>query len=265
MAKTSYTDYIDSLENQLGDSHSHDEIMRQAVGGAFEIVGLLERELLIQQGLPADGYLVDVGCGSGRLAQPLADYLQGQYLGIDIVPKLVDYARTLVNRPDWRFEVAQGFTIPEKDEQADMVCFFSVLTHLRHEESYLYLQEARRVLKPVGKIVFSFLEFTNPVNWGIFQHNINAIGADEPLNQFISVDAIKVWAYHLGLPVLHINRAGQIDLPKPIQLANDQIVEGRHFFGQSICVLSKKAHPVWRQKLNNGLWRFANRLTRLQV
>lgn len=265
MSKTSYTDYIDSLENQLGDSHSHDEIMHQAVGGAFEIVGALERELLIQQGLRPDGYVVDVGCGSGRLAQPLAEYLRGRYLGVDVAPQLLDYAKTLVNRPEWRFEVANGFTIPEEDGQADMVCFFSVLTHLRHEESYLYLQEARRVLKPEGKIVFSFLEFSNPVNWEVFQHNINAIGADEPLNQFISVDAIKVWAYHLGLTVLSINKAGQIQLPKPVRLANGQIVKGKHFFGQSICVLSKKAHPVWRQKLNNGLWRFANRLTRLQL
>jgi SAM-dependent methyltransferase len=265
MSKTSYTDYIDSLENQLGDSHSHDDIMRQAVGGAFEIVGALERELLIQQGLRPDGYVVDVGCGSGRLAQPLADYLHGRYLGIDIVPKLVDYARALVNRPEWRFEVASGFTIPEEDGQADMVCFFSVLTHLRHEESYLYLQEARRVLKPDGKIVFSFLEFANPANWHVFQHNIKSIGADEPLNQFISIDAIKVWAYHLDLTVLSLNKAGQIQLPKPVQLANGQIVAGKHFFGQSICVLGKKAHPVWRRKLNNGLWRFANRLTRLQI
>ena len=47
----------------------------------------------------------------------------------------------------------QGAPIPAPDGEADMVCFFSVLTHLLHEESYVYLQDARRVLKPTGKLV----------------------------------------------------------------------------------------------------------------
>jgi ubiquinone/menaquinone biosynthesis C-methylase UbiE len=98
--------------------------MKLAVGGEFEAFGILERELLIQQGLKQDGYLIDVGCGSGRLAKPLSQYLTGKYLGIDVVPELVEYARKLVPQPDWRFEVAEGLRIPEKNNQADMVCFF---------------------------------------------------------------------------------------------------------------------------------------------
>ena len=58
-----------------------------AIGGQFEACGIIEREILIQYGLRPDDYVVDVGCGSGRLAKPLADYLRGPYLGIDVVPE----------------------------------------------------------------------------------------------------------------------------------------------------------------------------------
>ncbi len=70
--------------------------MEQAIGGEFEAFGILERELLIQHGLQPDAYVIDVGCGSGRLAKPLSTFLRGRYLGIDVVPGFVDYARSRI-------------------------------------------------------------------------------------------------------------------------------------------------------------------------
>jgi ubiquinone/menaquinone biosynthesis C-methylase UbiE len=95
--------------------------MEMAVGGQFEAFGILMRELLIQTGLERDGYVIDVGCGSGRLAKPLSQYLSGRYLGIDVEPERVAYARKSVKRPNCHFEIAAGVTIPERDHQADMV------------------------------------------------------------------------------------------------------------------------------------------------
>jgi len=156
----------------LRNAYSLDEAAKQAVGGDFEAIGLVLRETLVHHGLGKHAYLIDVGCGSGRLANPLSEFLEGKYLGIDVVPDLLSYARNLVQRPDWRFEIAKGLTIPEQDQQADMVCFFSVFTHLLHEESYVYLREARRVLRPGGKIVLSFLDFRMEGHWSIFERNI---------------------------------------------------------------------------------------------
>src|SRR4051812_14631544 len=134
-----------------------DKALRFAIGGEFEAFGFVETELLRHLGLSKHDYVIDVGCGAGRLASPLSGFLEGRYLGTDIVPELVSYARKLVDRPDWRFQLVKGIDIPENDAQADVVCFFSVFTHLSHEDSYRYLCEAKRVLKPGGKIVFSFL------------------------------------------------------------------------------------------------------------
>ena len=238
--KTDFKKSYRRLVKRLDRSHDHDEAMRMAVGGEFDAVGLIERETLVHHGLRKDDYLVDVGCGSGRLAKPLAEYLEGKYLGIDVVPELVEYARRLVPRADWRFEVAKGLTIPEEDGRADMVCFFSVLTHLLHEESYTYLAEAKRVLRPGGKIVFSFLDFVVPAHWAQFEFNLRDIGVgSHPLNVFLSADAIRAWASHLDLGVEFIQRGDEpyVPLTRPVTLEDGTVIRDMATVGQSVCVL----------------------------
>ncbi len=239
--KTDFNKSYRRLVKTLKTSHDKDDAMKLAVGGEFEGIGIIEREILVHFGLKKDDYLIDVGCGSGRLARPLSEYLTGKYLGIDVVPELVDYARTLVRRPDWRFEVARGLSIPEEDGKADMVCFFSVLTHLLHEESYTYLMEAKRVLKRGGKVVFSFLDFSSPSHWPVFEFNLKDIGVGaHPLNMFLSHDAVRVWASRLGLKVEFIQESEKpfVTLPHPVTLESGAVVSGKSVFGQTICVLS---------------------------
>ena len=243
----SKTDYRKTHRRQfqiLRGAYSNDEAAKMAVGGEFEAIGALLRETLIHHGLQKDHYVIDVGCGSGRLAKPLSEYLtEGKYLGIDVVPQLIDYARSIAGRPDWRFEMAQGLTIPEADNNADMVCFFSVLTHLLHEESFVYLREAKRVLKPGGKIVLSFLDFRIAGHWDIFQkNNLQDVGiGDQPLNVFISTDMLREWAKHLELEVEVIKDGDEpyVPLSRPIEFEDGRVWNQLAPFGQSLCVLRK--------------------------
>ena len=47
---------------------------------------------------------------------------------------LQNHAKTLVpNDERWRFERVDRLAFPAMDKEADMVCFFSVFTHLLHE------------------------------------------------------------------------------------------------------------------------------------
>ena len=162
--KATYERYV----SRLRSVHPEEEAMSLAVGGSFEQFGNIELALLQHFGLRPNGYLIDVGCGSGRLAKPLTSYLSGHYSGFDVVADLVEHARKISGRSDWRFGVVDHIEIPERDSCANMVCFFSVLTHLMHEQSYWYLEEAIRVLKPGGKVVFSFLDFAESVHWPVF-------------------------------------------------------------------------------------------------
>jgi len=71
---TIYRDHVASLKNEIPD---FDSAMQKSIGGEFEAMGIMERELLVQHGLKKDGFVIDVGCGAGRLALPLSDYLGG--------------------------------------------------------------------------------------------------------------------------------------------------------------------------------------------
>ena len=103
-----------------------------------------------------------------------------------------------------------------------------MFTHLLHEETYCYLVEARRVVKPGGRIVFSFLEFEN--NWPIFEdtYKINAGGSNVHLNMFIGRDAITGWVAHLGMSIVEIRAATDpfIALSRPIVYDDGRRVEG---------------------------------------
>ena len=246
MQKGHFKQAYRSLVSRLSHGNDPTKAMSMAVGGNYDAVGILERELLIQHGLQPNDYLIDVGCGSGRLTKPLAEYLHGRYLGIDVEGELVDFASRQAARPDWRFEVTEGSLIPEQDGQADMICFFSVFTHLLHEESYRYLGEARRVLKPGGIIVFSFLEFQIPDQWVVFEANMANAKEGDPLMMFIDRYAINAWADHQSLLVQDIidGNKPHIPVPHPVTFDNGETVSGCGKLGpigQSVCILRKPA------------------------
>lgn len=236
--KATYTRHVAALKRE----HAVVKALELAVGGEFDAIGLLEADILRHFGLTADDDVIDVGCGSGRLAKPLAGWLRGHYLGIDVIPELVARAGDIAARPDWDFRVADGLVIPAADDSADIVCFFSVFTHLLHEQTFLYLRDARRVLRPGGRIVFSFLEFSMPSHWDIFAANVADVGVDaNHLNMFFGRDAIHAWAAHLELEVVSIEDGDHafIPLSQPVNFENGAVADGFAALGQSVCALRK--------------------------
>ena len=200
--------YPDRVQALLA-SMPEDEAMAIAVGGDYEFMGAHLVEVLTAYGLRPDDYLIDVGCGSGRVATALSRLEMAsrlRYLGVDISEELLRYARRKCGIASWRFVKVDRLMIPEKDQRADFVCFFSVFTHLMPEESFLYLQEARRVLKPGGTVVFTFFDFAVPEHWPLFVENIRHLETRTPkvLDMFLSRDAAAAWAQRLGLRVTYI-------------------------------------------------------------
>jgi len=233
----SYTRHIEDLRQK----HDEDTAMALFVGGSFEAVGLLEYFILLQNGLDREHTVIDVGCGSGRLAFQLKEYLEGSYIGIDVVPEVLQYTQKRCNRSDWKFYKAPGLTIPEPDNSADFICFFSVFTHLLYEETFKYLEDASRVVKPNGKIIFSFLEFLLPAHWHVFKTYIADARPDKVLFQFISRDAILAWADHLGLSVVDIFDGDKphIKLNQMVRWDNGSEMIDKGNLGQSVCILTK--------------------------
>lgn len=236
------TNYLKHSQDLL-EVHDEPQAMSLAVGGDYEAVGTLEFLLLKHLGLQPGHRVIDVGCGSGRLAYQLRDFLSGEYIGIDVVPDLFEYARRQCDRADWRFYEAPGTRIPEPDASADFIIFFSVFTHLQFEESYRYLRDAKRVLKPGGKIVFSFLEFRIPSHWNIFSDSLADERPDKVLNQFMDRDGINAWADHIGLTIetLFDGDGAYIPLDRTVRWDDGREYSDMGSLGQSVCVLTVDA------------------------
>jgi ubiquinone/menaquinone biosynthesis C-methylase UbiE len=207
MPRAHFVEDYERLVAKLMASHPLDEAMSLAVGGMYDEMGRASADILMDLGLRGDMSFVDLGCGSGRVAKHLGlRFPNLSYTGIDIVQQLLNYASEQ-SPTHFRFIKHQEISIPLESESADFLVAFSVFTHLLHEETYLYMSEAKRVLKRNGKLVFSFLEFADSHHWGIFDSTVTERKQDlqrNHLNIFIERPVIRLWADRLGFDVMSI-------------------------------------------------------------
>ena len=95
--------------------------------------------------------LLDVGCGTGALLHAVSSsYPQAKLAGVDLSPEMIEIARVKLG-PTVVLECSQAERLPFPNETFDILVSTSVLHFLRRPHEVLC--EARRVLKPGGKIV----------------------------------------------------------------------------------------------------------------
>lgn len=222
--------------------HEGTEGLKRGVGSNFTATGKIELATLKHFGLKPGDSIVDVGCGSGRLVSAISKVPGIRYHGIDVAEEFLAHARSL-SPPHFRFTLVDGLTIPEPDGSADMVLFYSVATHLYLYETYVYLQEAVRVVKAGGLIMMSFHELQNPRHWQVFLGTIEDMQQHRlpHHNAFVEESVVRLWAQHLGLTVETILRGGEAKIPidEPIEYEDGRRAEGTATLGQSLAVLRK--------------------------
>jgi SAM-dependent methyltransferase len=157
------------LQNQVG------------LGATFKDTALITIGRLNMAGLRPDHDVLDIGCGVGRIARFLCDYLKdgGTYEGFDVTEVLVQWCQGNITplfpnfnftytplfhpsyNPDPSLASAAEFRFPYSDGSFDFVFAQSVFTHLFPEETANYLNEVSRVLRPGGITFLTWILFND--------------------------------------------------------------------------------------------------------
>ena len=91
--------------------------------------------------------VLDLGCGTGEFSP---SFSKSQYIGIDIDPKNIVYAR---NHYRGNFLVADGRRLPFPDESFDKVLVVGVFHHLSTDDCRSVFKEIKRALKKGGRVL----------------------------------------------------------------------------------------------------------------
>jgi SAM-dependent methyltransferase len=123
-------------------------------------------------GLKPQHRVLEIGCGIGRMALPLTQFLEapaGRYTGFDVVPAGIewcqqniaaayanfeflhlDFQNQLYN-PDGKLNDGEQ-ALPFESNSVDFLFMTSVVTHLDPGYTAFYLREASRVLRADGRL-----------------------------------------------------------------------------------------------------------------
>jgi SAM-dependent methyltransferase len=144
-------------------------------GGDFEKVGQEFKQYLVELAdLRPHERVLDVGCGIGRMAVPLTQYLtkNAEYRGFDLVKERLDWCRQNISSRFGNFHFqhvdiynknynptgkirAGDFRFPFKSGCFDVVLLASVFTHMLPRDVEAYLSEISRVLARHGRCLLS--------------------------------------------------------------------------------------------------------------
>jgi len=136
----------------------------------FQDVALTTMGRMNMAGLRPEHDVLDIGCGVGRTARYLCDFLkeEAHYEGFDVREDVVAWCQTHITPlfPNFHFQFiplfntaysadnalqsAAEFRFPYADDSFDFVFAHSVFTHLVSDVTQNYLREISRVLRSGG-------------------------------------------------------------------------------------------------------------------
>lgn len=137
---------------------------------SYHQLEILKNEIALA---PSDSVL-DIGCGIGRTAISLTQYLNktGKYEGFDVVKEGIDWCNSRMKKdyPNFNFtyiplfndlynnsgQAAKDFSFPYDQNSFDKIFSFSVFTHMAIEETENYLAEINKTLTEDGLCLSTF-------------------------------------------------------------------------------------------------------------
>lgn len=176
-----------------GDDHVQGLLRLQAPAR----VGYI-RSVLVRHQVSSNARILDLGCGAGLIAGPLA--AQGfDVVGVDACAEAVEAARKHATGPS--YAVADAHELREADQSCDVVLALGLLE--RVERPQRVLLEAARVLKPGGVLIVQTVNRTW-LAWLFVLHGVRLLARNVPesfrlYRYFIKPNELELQAARAGL------------------------------------------------------------------
>lgn len=200
------------VPKQLQRSRTKDEEAAQR--SAVDLLGVLAREM--DRADLAGVSVLDVGCGV-KFSQALinGDLPIGSYTGIDVYEPVIAHLSSEVTDPRFRYAHVDFFnarynpsgqpmrtesTLPFEGETFDLICGFSLFTHLDPQDSAVMLELMASRSHPDTRLVFTaFVDEHTAGGHGLVDEYSKATGSDvstgEPFRDFFPDDVLRVALY----------------------------------------------------------------------
>ena|ERR1022692_4734936 len=163
-------------------------------GGDFKTIGTEFFNHMKNLGrLMPNQRVLDVGCGVGRMAIPLTNYLEpgGKYEGFDAFKEGIDWCNQNISQkhPNFHFQwinifndmynpggkiKANELSFPFENNSFDFAFLTSVFTHMVRKDMEHYLAELHRVLSKGGRCLITFFVL-NRESLGLIQEGKSTI------------------------------------------------------------------------------------------
>lgn len=170
----------------------------ESVESGVALISLMSRSLGLQD--LGQSSVLDVGCGC-KFTQAMLDrdLPVGRYVGVDVYQEMIDFLDSNVEDSRFSFHhlnthnemynpegepLSATTQLPVGDEKFDIICLFSVFTHLAPHDYVAMLKMLRQHIKPEGQLIFSlFVNESTTGGHGHIDGFLKALEAHDPATQ----------------------------------------------------------------------------------
>lgn len=134
-------------------------------------------------GITAGDDVFEIGCGAGRVGRFLAPMCR-HWTGGDVSPNMRHFAaQALADLPNVSTVALNGYDLSGvADRSMDVVYCTGVFMHLDEWERYRYVLDARRVLRPGGRLYVDNFNLLEPEGWALFMEHFRQDPSKRPAN-----------------------------------------------------------------------------------
>ena len=134
-------------------------------------------------GIATSDDVMEIGCGAGRVGRFLAPACR-HWTGADVSPNMLRFAAdSLKDLPNVSTVQLNGYDLAGvADRSLDVVYCTGVFMHLDEWERFRYIVDAKRVLRPGGRIYVDNFNLLEPEGWALFMEHFRMDPSKRPAN-----------------------------------------------------------------------------------